>query len=90
MEKHKFKRSEINTNKIYSNDINKKEANIILEFPLDYNLQSEDEIFSNTYNNYNNNNNTSQIELSTANNINKNKFKNLAKQKPSTKNHSYS
>ena len=86
MEKPKFKRSEINTNKIYSNDINKKEANIILEFPLDYNLQSEDEIFSNTYNNYNNNNNTSQIELSMANNINKNKFKNLAKQKPSTKN----
>ena len=86
MEKPKFKRSEINTNKIYSNDINKKEANIILEFPLDYNLQSEDEIFSNTYNNYNNNNNTSQIDLSMANNINKNKFKNLAKQKPSTKN----
>ena len=86
MEKPKFKRSEINTNKIYNNNINKKEANIILEFPLDYNLQSEDEIFSNTYNNYNNNNNTSQIELSMANNINKNKFKNLAKQKPSTKN----
>ena len=85
MENFNQKRKKIQNN-INKQNINKKESNFILEYPLECNSYSDDDIFENTYNNNNNNNNNiTQLEYSLANNNNLNKNKNKNKIKNTTK-----